>query len=146
MAAAPDTLLHTWSTELKRMSVDMLTLTILGLEFFCLFHLADRPDTAGKSCYIMLPPSWAAEHWKHAIWLADHQWQILGDLSLINHLNPNPATKSCIALLKPVCYQAYFRSFRPGLCQCTALSSNTEKCPASFFVYCCLSRGMPLVH
>lgn len=48
MAAAPDTLLHTWSTEMKRMSVDMLTLTDLGLGLFCLFHLADRPDSEEK--------------------------------------------------------------------------------------------------
>lgn len=109
----------------KWVSVDILTLTDLGFGGFLPFSLSRQTwKWRKKSCCIVLPPLWAAEHWKHAVWLADLQWQILGDLILTNDLNPNPTTKACLGLLEPVCYQICFRFFKSVLCQCTHLPSN----------------------
>lgn len=114
--------------------------------FFPLFHLADRPETADKSYYVVLPPSWASEHWKYAIWLADHKQQVLGDIILINHLNTTPITKACTGLLEPACYQTCSRSFKPGLSQCPPFQvTSGNALSGSFSVCAAVSAGeLPL--
>lgn len=102
------------------MSVDTLTLTDLHLGFVLPFSLADRLETAEKSCCVLLPPSWAVEHMQSGLQITSGRRHPNQPLKL----KPKPTTKACIGLLEPVCYQTCFRSFKPGLCQRTPLSSN----------------------
>lgn len=90
LAAAPDTLLRTWPTELKRINVYRLTLTFICLGFFSPFSLSRQTWNCRQVMLCGVSPVMGCQALQTC-----HKQQILGDIILINHLNSSPITKAC---------------------------------------------------